>query len=163
MSSIQEQVSKVNPSVPLANSEALGDLYTQSMARTTFTLVMLCVSGGIALLLGIVGIYGVIAYSVAQRTREIGIRMALGAGRRNISVMVLRQGALLVLIGIAVGLVASLFTMQLIRVLLYGIQPIDPFTFVAVSVLLLALAFLASYLPARRAARVDPMNALRYE
>jgi len=163
MSSIQQQVSKVNPSVPLANSETLGDLYTQSMARTTFTLVMLCVSGGIALVLGIVGIYGVIAYSVSQRTREMGIRMALGAERRSISIMVLRQGALSVLIGIAVGLVTSLFVVQLIRTLLYGIQPIDPATFATVPVLLLAVAFLASYLPARRASRVDPVVALRYE
>lgn len=163
MKAIRQQVSTVNPNVPLANSETLGDLYTKSMARTTFTLVMLCVSGGIALFLGTVGIYGVIAYSVAQRSREIGIRMALGAERRSISIMVLRQGALLVLIGIAVGLVTSLFAVQLIRVLLYGIQPIDPVTFVAVSVLLLASALLASYLPARRASRVDPMVALRYE
>jgi predicted permease len=163
MNSIQQQVSSVNPSVPLANSGTLGHLYSQSMARTTFTLVMLCVSGGIALLLGIVGIYGVIAYSVSQRTREMGIRMALGAERRSISFMVLRQGAFLVLIGIAVGLIASLFVAQLIRTLLYGIQPIDPVTFVTVPVLLLAVAFLASYLPAWRASRVDPMVALRYE
>jgi predicted permease len=160
---IQKQVTMVNPNVPLANSETLGDLYTHSMARTTFTLVILCVSGGIVLLLGMVGIYGVIAYSVSQRTREIGIRMALGAERLSISNMVLRQGALLVLIGIAVGLVASLFAVQLIRALLYGIQPIDPVTFVAVPLLLLAVAFLASYLPARRASRLDPMVALRYE
>jgi ABC-type antimicrobial peptide transport system permease subunit len=163
MNSIQQQVSSVNPSVPLANSGTLGHLYTQSMARTTFTLVMLCVSGGIALLLGIIGIYGVIAYSVSQRTREMGIRLALGAERRSISFMVLRQGALLVLIGIAVGLVTSLFVVQLIRTLLYGIQPIDPVTFVSVPVLLLAVAFLASYFPAWRASRVDPMVALRYE
>jgi predicted permease len=163
MKAIEQQVALVNPNVPLANSETLGDLYAHSMARTTFTLVMLCVSGGIVLLLGMVGIYGVIAYSVSQRSREIGIRMALGAERRSRSNMVLRQGALLVLIGTAVGLVAWLFAAQLMRALLYGIQPIDPVTFLVVPVLLLAVAFLASYLPARRASRVDPMVALRYQ
>jgi len=163
MKAIQQQVSMVNPNVPLANSETLGDLYTQSMARTTFTLVMLCVSGGIALLLGTVGIYGVIAYSVSQRTREIGIRMALGAQRGAVVRAFVRQGMWLTVVGIAIGLVIAFATMRFISALLYGVSAHDPITYITITCAVVIAALLACYLPSRRAAEVDPALALRSE
>jgi predicted permease len=163
MKTIQQQVSMVNPNVALANSETLGDLYTQSMARTTFTLVMLCVSGAIALLLGTVGIYGVIAYSVSQRTREIGIRMALGAQRGTVVGAFVRQGMLLTVLGTAIGLVISFATMRFMSALLYGINAHDPMTYIAITCAVVMAALLACYLPSRRAAQVDPALALRSE
>jgi len=163
MKAIEQQISMVNPNVPLANSETLGDLYTQSMARTTFTLVMLCVSGGIALLLGTVGIYGVIAYSVSQRTREIGIRMALGAQRGAVVGAFVRQGMLLTVFGIAIGLVIAFATMRFMSALLYGVSAHDPMTYVAITCAVAMAALTACYLPSRRAAGVDPALALRSE
>lgn len=116
-----------------------------------------------ALLLSGLGIYGVISYVVSERTHEIGIRMALGAERRNILQMVLRQGMGLAIAGAAVGLACALIVSQLMTGLLYGVRPIDPLTFLGVAVLLLVVALLACYVPARRAVRVDPLVALRYE
>jgi predicted permease len=161
MKSIQQQISMVNPNVPLANSETLGDLYTQSMARTTFTLVMLCVSGAIALLLGTVGIYGVIAYSVSQRTREIGIRMALGAQRGVVVRAFIRQGMWLTVVGIAIGLVIASATMRFMSAILYGVSAHDPITYITITCAVVIAALLACYLPSRRAAEVDPVLALR--
>jgi ABC-type antimicrobial peptide transport system permease subunit len=161
MKAIQQQVSMVNPDVPLANSETLGYLYTQSMARTTFTLVMLCVSGGIALLLGTVGIYGVMAYSVSQRTREIGIRMALGAQRGTVVGAFVRQGMLLTVLGTAIGLVVAFATMRFMSSLLYGVSAEDPITYITITCAVAIAALLACYLPSRRAAEVDPVLALR--
>jgi predicted permease len=163
MKAIQQQVSMVNPNVPVANSDTLGNLYTQSMARTSFTLVMLCVSGGIALLLGTVGIYGVMAYSVSQRTREIGIRMALGAPRGAVVGAFVRQGMWLTVVGVAIGLVVASGTMRFMSSLLYGISAEDPITYITVTCAVLIAALLACYLPSRRAAAVDPMLALRSE
>lgn len=163
MKAIQQQVWMVNPNVPSANSETLGDLYTQSMARTSFTLVMLCVSGGIALLLGTVGIYGVIAYSVSQRTREIGIRMALGAQRATVVGAFVRQTMWLTATGIATGLVVSSATMRFMSSLLYGVSAGDPITYITITCAVVVAALLAPYLPLRRAASVDPMLALRSE
>jgi ABC-type antimicrobial peptide transport system permease subunit len=163
MKAIQQQVSMVNPNVPLANSETLGDLYTQSMARTSFTLVMLCVSGGIALLLGTVGIYGVMAYSVSQRTREIGIRMALGAQRGAVVGAFVRQGMWLTVMGIAIGLVVASATMRFMSSLLYGVSAVDPITYITITCAVVIAALLACYLPSRRAAAVDPVLALRSE
>jgi predicted permease len=163
MKAIQQQVSKVNPNVPLANSETLGYLYTQSMARTTFALVMLCVSGGIALLLGIVGIYGVMAYSVSQRTREIGIRMALGAQRGAVVGAFVRQGMLLTILGITIGLVTAFATMRFMSALLYGVSAEDPITYITITCAVVMAALLACYLPSRLAAAVDPALALRSE
>jgi len=161
MKAIQQQVSMVNPNIPLANSETLGDLYTQSMARTSFTLVMLCVSGGIALLLGTVGIYGVMAYSVSQRTREIGIRMALGAPRGAVVGAFVRQGMWLTVVGIAIGLVVASATMRFMSSLLYGVSAEDPITYITITCAVVIAALLACYLPSRRAAAVDPVLALR--
>ncbi|MEA2261581.1 MAG: putative transport system permease protein [Acidobacteriaceae bacterium] len=163
MKAIQQQVSMVNPNVPLANSDTLGNLYTQSMARTSFTLVMLCVSGGIALLLGTVGIYGVMAYSVSQRTREIGIRMALGAPRGAVVGAFVRQGMWLTVVGIAIGLVVASATMRFMSSLLYGVSAEDPITYITITCAVVIAALLACYLPSRRAAAVDPMLALRSE
>ncbi|MGD0735847.1 MAG: ABC transporter permease [Terracidiphilus sp.] len=160
---IEQQAWSVNPDVPLANPTTLGELYTKSMARTSFTLVMLCVSGAMALLLGIVGIYGVIAYSVSQRTREIGIRMALGAQRSTLTALFVRQGLLLTAIGVACGLVAAFATMRFMSSLLFNVSPVDPITYVAISAGVAATAYLACYLPSRRAATVNPVNALRSE
>jgi predicted permease len=163
MKTIQQQVSMVNPDVPLANSETLGDLYMKSMARTSFTLVMLSVSAGIALLLGTLGIYGVIAYSVSQRTREIGIRMALGAQRGSVVGAFVRQGMWLTVAGIAIGLVIASATMRFLSSLLYGISVHDPLTYITITCVVAIAALLACYLPSRRAAQVDPALALRSE
>jgi predicted permease len=163
MKAIQQQAGMVNPNVPLANSETLGDLYTQSLARTSFTLVMLCVSGGIALLLGTVGIYGVMAFSVSQRTREIGIRMALGAQRGAVVRAFVRQGMWLTVMGIAIGLLVASATMRFMSSLLYGVSAADPITYITITCAVVIAALLACYLPSRRATAVDPMLALRSE
>lgn len=160
---VQHNVWAINPNVPLADVTTLGELYTKSMARTSFTLVMLCVAGGMALLLGIVGIYGVISYSVSQRTREIGIRMALGAQRSTLTAMFVRQGLLLTSIGVGCGLVVAFVVMRLMSSLLFNVSPIDPLTYATITACVIASAYLACYLPSRRAAAVEPANALRSE
>jgi putative ABC transport system permease protein len=159
----REAIWSVNPNLPLAEIHTVDYFYTRSMARTTFTLIMLGVAGAMALLLGVVGIYGVIAYSVSQRTREIGIRMALGAQQNVLTNMFVRHGLVLTSIGVAFGLVAAAIAMRLMASLLFQVNPVDPITYGAVSVGLLVTAFLASYLPSRRAAAVDPVDALRAE
>jgi predicted permease len=161
MSEVQQRVWSVNAEVPLAYTSTLGEFSRKSMARTSFTLVMLCIAGSMALLLGIVGIYGVISYSVAQRTREVGIRMALGAQRGSLIGLFVRQGMLLTGIGVACGLVAAFVTMRLMSSLLFNVSPVDPLTYVAITFLVAVIAYLACYLPSRRAATVDPVNALR--
>ena len=153
----------MNPNLPLADVHTLGFFYTRSMARTSFTLIMLAVAGGMALLLGVVGIYGVIACSVSQRVREIGIRMALGAQTQSLTNMFVRHGLILTGIGAAFGLIVAAIVMRLMSSLLFHVNPVDPMTYVAVTLGLIATAFLASYLPSRRAATVDPVEALRAE
>ena len=160
---IQQAVWSIDPSLPLANVHPVDYFYTKSMARTSFTLVMLAVAGGMALLLGIVGIYGVISYSVSQRTREIGIRMALGAERHAVTALFVRNGLWLAAIGIACGLVTSFATMRLMSSLLFNVSPVDPVTYASITAGVLATAWLACYLPSRRAATIDPVNALRAE
>ncbi len=160
---VQRSVWAINPNVPLADVSTLGVFYTKSMARTSFTLIMLCVAGGMALLLGIVGIYGVISYSVSQRTREIGIRMALGAQRATLTAMFVRQGLWLTCIGVGCGLVVAFIVMRLMSSLLFNVSPIDPMTYVTITACVVASAYVACYLPSRRAATVDPANALRAE
>jgi hypothetical protein len=151
----------VNPSLPLANVQTLDEIRADSMAQTSFTLTMLVIGALMALLLGIVGLYGVIAYIAAQRTREIGIRMALGAQIGDVRKMFLRHGLWLTTIGIALGVGAALALSRVMRALLFGVSPMDPMTYAAVSGALAAVMLLAIYLPARRAARVDPVVALR--
>ncbi len=160
---IRETVWSVNPNLPLADVHTLGFFYTRSMARTSFTLIMLAVAGGMALLLGVVGIYGVIACSVSQRVREIGIRMALGAQTQSLTNMFVRHGLILTGIGAAFGLIAAVIVLRLMSSLLFHVNPVDPVTYVAVTLGLIATAFIASYLPSRRAATVDPVEALRAE
>jgi ABC-type antimicrobial peptide transport system permease subunit len=133
------------------------------MAQTSFTLVILAIAGGMALLIGIVGIYGVIAYVVSQRTREIGIRIALGAQRAVLWQVFVRQGLLLAGAGVTLGLGAAAGLTQLMSSLLFGVTALDPLTYAVVSALLLVVSVLASYLPARRAMVIDPVHALRGE
>jgi predicted permease len=161
MKDIRSAVWAVNANLPLADPQTLAFLQTRSMARTSFTLVMLAVAGGLALLLGIVGIYSVIAYSVSQRTREIGIRMALGAPQQTVTSLFIRQGLLLTFIGVVLGLGTAFGVMRLMSSLLFNVNPADPLTYGTVSIGLLATAFLACYLPSRRAANVNPVEALR--
>jgi ABC-type antimicrobial peptide transport system permease subunit len=133
------------------------------MARTSLTLQLLAITGGIALMLGLIGIYGVVSYAISQRRREIGIRVALGAERGEVRRMFVRQALVLVGMGVAIGLVAALGLTRLMESQLFGVGPLDPLSYVTVSLLLLLTAVFASYIPARRAARVDPLVALRYE
>jgi predicted permease len=163
MKEVREAVWSVDPNLPLANVHTLDYFYTKSMARTSFTLVMLGIAGGMALLLGTIGLYGVIAYSVSQRTREIGIRMALGAQQKELTGMFVRQGLWLAAGGVICGLAVAIAAMRLMSSLLFHVSPGDPVTYCSVSVGLVATAALASYLPSRRAAGVDPVEALRAE
>jgi predicted permease len=160
---IRQAVWSVDSNIPLAEVHTLGYLYKESMARTSFTLVMLGVAGSMALLLGIVGIYGVIAYSVSQRTREIGIRMALGAQQQTLTAMFVRHGLRLAGIGIACGIAAAFAVMRLMSSLLFHVSPLDPITYIAVTIGVIATVYVACYLPSRRAATVDPVEALRAE
>jgi predicted permease len=163
MNEVQQAVWSVNSDLPLADATTVGELYNKSMARTSFTLVILCVAGGMALLLGIVGIYGVISYAVSQRTREIGIRMALGAQQKQLTGMFVRQGLTLAAIGVVSGLVIAAFAMRLMSSLLFNVSSVDPWTYALATVCILAIAWIACYLPSRSAAGVNPVNALRAE
>jgi len=161
LNEISQAVWSVNPNLPLADVHTLEEIYNKSLARTSFTLVMLALAGAMALLLGVVGIYGVISYSVSQRTREIGIRMALGARKEELMRMFVGQGLRLALIGVACGLVAAYGLTRLMTAMLFEVKPVDPFTFATVPLGLVVAAALASYLPALRATSVDPLEALR--
>jgi predicted permease len=163
MSEVRRMVWSVDSDLPLADPTTLGELYSKSMARTSFTLVMLCVAGSTALLLGVVGIYGVISYSVSQRTREIGIRMALGAEQQDLTALFVRQGLWLTGIGVVIGLATAFLTMRLMSSLLFDVSPMDVGTYAGTSLCVVGIAWLACYLPSRRAAAVDPTMALRAE
>ena len=158
---VQRAVWAVSPSLPAANVRTAAEVYNRALARTSFTLVMLAIAGTMALLLGVVGIYGVISFSISQRTREIGIRMALGAQQQSVRDMFLQQGLWLVGMGIVAGLAAAVPLARLMSALLFGISPLDPATYGAVSFLLISAALLATYLPTRKATRVEPVEALR--
>ena len=160
---IRQAVSAVNPMLPLADVRTLDALYTRSMARTSFTLVMLTIAAAMALLLGLSGLYGVIAYAVTQRRREIGIRLALGARAAEIRGLFVRRGLTVAAIGVALGLAGAAVLTRLMQSLLFGIGPLDPVTFVATPLVLVAVALVATYLPARRALAVDPVETLRAE
>jgi putative ABC transport system permease protein len=158
---LQDAVWAVNKNVPLANARTLGEIEARSISQTSFAMVMLAISAGVALLLGVVGIYGVIRYIVAQRTREIGIRMALGAQAGDVRLLFLRHGLVLTMAGIAIGIGGAIVLSRVMTSLLFGVAPTDPFTYVAASVGLGAVAVLATYLPARRASATDPIVVLR--
>ena len=147
----------------MARVRTLDNILDGSMARTSFTLVMLATAAAVALALGVVGIYGVISYIVSQRTREIGVRMALGADGRDVRRMVLRQAGILASVGVGIGLVSAVGLTRLMSSLLYGVEATDPVTFGAVAIMLTAIALVSSYFPALRASRTDPLVALRFE
>jgi predicted lysophospholipase L1 biosynthesis ABC-type transport system permease subunit len=163
MKEIRQAVWSVDANLPLSDVRTQEYYYTKSIARTAFTLVMLAIAASIALLLGVVGLYGVIAYSASQRRREIGIRIALGAQRRAVTTMFVRQGLILAGCGVACGLVLALATTRLLGSLLFHVSPMDPLTYAIACVALCGAAALASYIPSRRTAAVDPVEALRAE
>jgi predicted permease len=160
---LRQAVWGVNADLPLAQVRTLAALYERSLARTSFTVVMLAIAGGIALMLGSVGIYGVIAYTVSQRQREIGIRTALGAQHRELRWMFVSHAVTLAAVGVTCGLVAAAGLTRFMASLLFGVGPFDATTYVTVALLLVAVAAVASYIPAYRATTVDPVNALRAE
>ncbi len=160
---VEQGVWSVNADLPVAAPRTMEEIYSKSLARTSFTLVMLGIAASMALALGIIGIYGVISYSVSQRTREIGIRMALGAQKRKLRFMFVRSALGLTGIGIVIGLGAAAGVAQLMRTLLYGVSPLDPVSFAAVPLILAAAAMVASFLPACRAAAINPVDALKAE
>jgi putative ABC transport system permease protein len=161
MREIQQAVWSVNPTLPVAAVHTLDEIQARSMAQTSFAMAMLAIAATVALLLGVVGIYGVVAYVATQRTREIGIRMALGAQIGDVRAMFLRHGLWLMATGIALGVVVALVLTRVMSALLFGVGPMDPMTYASVSAALAAVGLLATYLPARRASRVDPVVALR--
>jgi hypothetical protein len=160
---VQQAVWSVNANLPVASVRTMQDVYDQSLARTSFTLVMLAVAGAVALVLGVIGLYGVLSYAVSQRRREIAIRLALGAQQQQIRRRFVRHGVVLAAIGVALGFGAAAGVTRLMTSLLYEIRPLDLPTYAAVGLLLLVVAALASYLPARRASGVDPAEALAAE
>jgi predicted permease len=160
---VRKAVWSVNASLPVASVRTLQQIYNESLARTSFTLVMLAIAGIMALVLGVIGIYGVISYAVSQRRREIGIRLALGAPPAGLSRMFLRYGLMLAGTGAVIGIGAASGLTHLMKALLFGVSPLDPVTYAAVALLLVVAAGLAAYLPARRAAAVDPVETLRAE
>ena len=163
ISAAQHAVWDVDNNVPLANVRTMQDMIGASIGRRKFAMLLLAIFAGLAMLLAAVGLYGVISYSVAQRTREIGIRVALGAQRRDVLRLVLNQGMLFVTFGLAAGVIGSLCVTRLIASLLFDVSPVDVCTFAIVSLLLGCVALVACWFPAQRASRVDPMIALRYE
>jgi predicted permease len=160
---MRQAVWSVDPNLPLVNVRTMDDILDESLARTSFTLVMLAIAGAMALLLGVIGIYGAISYGVAQRTREIGVRIALGAQSRQVQRMFLKHGLLLTATGVGIGLLGAAAVTRWMSSLLFEVSPLDPVTYAAVSVALILAAGLASYLPSRRASHVDPIDSLRAE
>jgi predicted lysophospholipase L1 biosynthesis ABC-type transport system permease subunit len=160
---VQQAVWSLNGTLPLGNVRTLDEIFDKSLARTSFTLVMLAIAGAMALLIGLVGIYGVIAYSVSRRYREIGIRVALGARRRELARLFVAHGFVLALIGVGCGLAGAIALTRVLASLLFGVNRLDPLTYAAVSLGLLTASIVASYLPTLRAMGVDPIDALRSE
>jgi putative ABC transport system permease protein len=163
VSAARSAIHSIDPDEPMASVATMEDVVSASFARSRFTMIVLGMFAALALLLAAVGIYGVVAYSVAQRTSEIGIRVAMGAQRRDVLRLILIQGGRLILIGVALGLASALAITRAMSSLLFGVSAADPLTFAGVAGLLMGVAFFACYVPARRAMRVDPLIALRYE
>jgi putative ABC transport system permease protein len=160
---VRQAIWALDPSLPVAGVRTMEQVVAESTARTTFTMLLLGIAAAVSLLLGTVGLYGAISYVVSQRTREIGVRMALGAARGDVARLVLRQGLVVALAGVAVGLGGAIGLTRFLRALLFEVSPTDPMTFAAVPAILLAVAALAAWAPARRAASVDPIEALKEE
>jgi putative ABC transport system permease protein len=163
ISAVRQQVKAIDPDQPIYNVRTMDEIRAESVAPERLNLTLLSIFAGIALVLAIVGIYGVMSYSVTQRTREIGIRMAIGAQPRDVFKMVMGQGMMLALMGVAFGLVGAFGLTRLMATMLFGVEPTDPATFASIAVLLTAVALLACYVPGRRATKVDPVVSLRYE
>jgi predicted permease len=161
--SLRQAVASVDANEPVGNIQTMDDIVQKFVAPRQFKLVLLGSFALLALVLGAVGLYGVISYAVAERTHEIGIRRALGAQPTDVLRLVIGQGLKLALLGVGIGILGALALTRFLATLLYGVKPTDPLTFVSVSLLLLGVALLAAYIPARRATKVDPMVALRYE
>lgn len=163
VATVRSQVQKLDPDLAVFNVKTMQDLVGGSLAQPRFRTLLLAVFAAVALVLAAIGLYGVIAYGVSQRTNELGVRMALGAQRGDVLKLVVGQGAGLALLGIAIGLPAGLALMRIISRLLFGVNASDPLTFAATAAVILLIALGASYLPALRAIQVDPVIALRYE
>jgi ABC-type antimicrobial peptide transport system permease subunit len=163
LNDVQDAIWEVSPNLPLMGVRPVTELMAASMARTSFAMILLGIAGLVALLLGLVGVYGVISYAVSQRRGELGMRMALGAQAGQVKAMVIKQGIALAGVGVALGLVLAFALTRLMSALLFEVSAVDPLTYASVAIGLLSVALLASYLPARRAANVDPMTALRVE
>ena len=162
-SAIRDQVRALDPDQPVTSIRTMDELLERTLSGAKFSLLLFGLFAALALVLAAIGIYGVMATTVTQRTHEIGLRMALGAQKRDVLRLVIRQGMVLVLIGIAAGLASAFALTRLMATLLFGISPTDPMTLALIPFLLAAVALLACYLPARRATKVDPLVALRYE
>jgi predicted lysophospholipase L1 biosynthesis ABC-type transport system permease subunit len=160
---LRKTVVGLDPNQPVASIEAMGDRLTESVAKPRFATAMLCAFAGLAAVLGIIGVYGVMAYRARSQLRELALRLALGAQRGDLVRLVLRQGFGIILPGLGLGLLGSVLLSRSLSSMLYDVPVNDPVTMIAVSAGLTAVALLASYIPARRAAKVDPMVALRYE
>jgi putative ABC transport system permease protein len=163
IASVRSELQAVDKDQPLFRISTMDEVLARSVAPRRLNMLLLGIFAGVALVLAAVGLYGVMSYSVTQRTREIGIRMALGAARGDVMKLVVGQGMILAVVGVAVGLVASFFLTRLMSSLLYGVSATDPLTFTMISLVLIVVALGASFVPARRATKVDPMVALRYE
>ncbi|HEX7295099.1 MAG TPA: FtsX-like permease family protein, partial [Pyrinomonadaceae bacterium] len=163
VAAIRREVHALDPDQPVATVRTMNDWIDRAVATPRYQALLLGIFAGVALLLATTGIYGVMSYVVTQRTHEIGVRMALGAPRWNVLKLVLRQGMALVLIGVVLGLLGAFALTRVMSALLFGVTAKDPFTFATVAVLLAVVAFVACFIPARRATKVDPLVALRYE
>jgi putative ABC transport system permease protein len=162
-SAVKQQVLNVDSQLAIAHERSLEQVFAEATGRQTFNMTLLSVFAGVALVLAALGIYGTLSYSVEQRSQEIGIRMALGAEGADLRRMVIRQGMSLAGLGILIGLAGALALSRLITTLLFGVYPNDPVSFATIALLLALVAFLATWLPARRATQVDPLAALRHE
>jgi putative ABC transport system permease protein len=160
---VRSEVRSIDPNIPVADVQTMDDVLAQAESRPKFLTLLLGLFSGVALVIATVGIYGLISYSVARRSKEFGLRMALGAQTGDVLGLVMKQGAVLTAIGVVAGVTAAFLLTRLMATLLFGVQPTDAATYLSLSALLAAVALLASYIPARRATRVDPMKALRYE
>jgi putative ABC transport system permease protein len=163
IASARQQVRAVDPDQPIYNIRTMDEIRGESVAPQRLNLILLSLFAGIAFVLAIVGIYGVMSYAVTQRTHEIGIRMAIGAQPRDVFRMILGQGMFLTVIGLVIGLLGAFGLTRLMGAMLFAIKPTDPLTFTAVALLLAGVALIACYVPGRRATKVDPVNSLRYE